>query len=68
MSDEAVLAEGATPFCCAAFAAEATRGPDVGLEQAEDGTWAVNGCCHGGCYVVKALRFCPWCGTRLVGA
>src|SRR5688500_13227155 len=19
------------------------------------------GCCHGGCFVLSALRFCPWC-------
>jgi hypothetical protein len=29
------------------------------------GTWNVNGCCGGGCYVLTELKFCPWCGSQL---
>ena len=29
----------------------------------ESKKWDVNGCCGGGCYVIKDLVFCPWCGS-----
>lgn len=31
----------------------------------EDGSWNVNGCCGGGCYVLENIQFCPYCGTKL---
>ena len=59
-------------FCCEAFAAEARilgslvgggflypRGmrPPSQIEQEEDGSWNVNGCCGGGCYVLSDIKF-----------
>ena len=35
------------------------------FEKAQDGSWNVNGCCGGECYVVKNMKFCPYCGTGL---
>ena len=35
------------------------------FKKLDDGTWVVNGCCGGGCYVVVGMRFCPFCGSRL---
>ena len=57
-------------YCCDAFKEEATNSremrPLAQFEPDEDGeTWNVNGCCGGGCYVVRAMRFCPFCGTKL---
>ena len=31
----------------------------------DDGSWNVNGCCGGGCYVLSEIRFCPYCGRHL---
>lgn len=68
-----------TTFCCEAFANEVTSHPhfvaggmlypkgwqpEGQIEQDEDGTWSVAGCC-GGCYVLSKMRFCPFCGTQL---
>jgi hypothetical protein len=39
--------------------------PTGQIEQAEDGSWNVNGCCGGGCYVLNEIKFCPFCGTKL---
>ena len=52
-------------FCCAAFAKHTGTGSG-GFEWVEwtDG-WHVNGCCHGGCFVLQNIKFCPFCGTRL---
>jgi hypothetical protein len=67
-------------FCCKAFEEQATdheafagggglypvgMRPDTQFEQDDDGTWNVNGCCGGGCYVVSGMRFCPFCGSSL---
>lgn len=30
-----------------------------------DGSYAINGCCGGGCYVIYGIRFCPYCGEEL---
>jgi hypothetical protein len=51
-------------FCCAEFA-ENTGKRDVGIEKLTDGSWCVNGCCHGGCYVLQDIKYCPFCGTKL---
>jgi hypothetical protein len=66
-------------YCCEAFAKEAksaqtARGllvpagdgaPTGQIEQSDDLTWNVNGCCGGGCYVLTGIKFCPFCGTNL---
>jgi hypothetical protein len=39
--------------------------PTAQIEQVDDGSWAVNGCCGGGCYVLTDVKFCPFCGTKL---
>lgn len=65
-------------YCCEAFAKQAKelQAPAGGgiyppewrpLAQFEqnNGTWHINGCCGGGCYVVTNMRFCPYCGNRL---
>ena len=31
-----------------------------------EGKFAVNGCCGGGCYVIRGIEFCPFCGVRIV--
>jgi len=54
-------------FCCESFAAEVKSRPHEGIEQDDDGSWNVNGCCHGGCYVLSGMKFCPFCGTALPG-
>jgi len=50
--------------CCEAFQ-EQTVERYEGFEQLDDGTWAILGCCGGGCFVVEQMKFCPYCGTRL---
>lgn len=70
-----------TKFCCEAFAEEAgqlqapsalafgypsSMRPESQFERDADGTWNVNGCCGGGCFVITNMRFCPFCGTGLV--
>lgn len=53
-------------YCCNAFKEQAEGGPDVGFDPDGDGkTWNINGCCGGGCFVVTAMCFCPFCGTKL---
>jgi hypothetical protein len=67
-------------FCCEALAKEvrensgfvgggglypASIQPTGQIEQDDDGTWNVNGCCGGGCFVLTNVRFCPFCGTKL---
>ena len=67
-------------YCCERFAKEAGElQPPAGggfmypeqmipLAQFEkdcDGSWNINGCCGGGCYVVTEMRFCPFCGASL---
>jgi len=66
-------------FCCDKFAKEVkeykapvgggflypTPNPQGQFEQDEDGSWNVNGCCGGGCFVVTGMLFCPFCGAKL---
>ena len=66
-------------FCCEALAKEvnsvrafaggglypASMQPTGQIEQADSGKWYVNGCCGGGCYVLKDIKFCPFCGSKL---
>jgi hypothetical protein len=53
------------PYCCNSFARQADRrdNADGGFELLDDGTWGINGCCGGGCYVVAEMKFCPFCGA-----
>lgn len=67
-------------FCCEALAKEVGEhkafagggmmyppgmSPTGQIEQDRDGSWNVNGCCGGGCYVLNEIKFCPFCGTAL---
>lgn len=66
-------------FCCERFAKEAgeyqapvgggfypsSLRPDAQFEKSDDGTWSINGCCGGGCFVVTEMKFCPFCGINL---
>jgi len=68
-------------ICCAAFAESAGNyqapvggglyWPEVmplaQFEIDDDGSWNINGCCGGGCYVVTNMRFCPYCGAAIAG-
>lgn len=66
--------------CCEAFAEQAGHlqapvgggglypsemRPNAQFEPDDDGTWNINGCCGGGCFVVTSMKFCPFCGTKL---
>jgi hypothetical protein len=67
-------------WCCERFAEELKRyqAPVAGglglypvemrprgqIEQAGDGSWNVNGCCGGGCYVLSEISHCPFCGSK----
>lgn len=59
-------------FCCTRFAQRVVikheisygRKPKV-IEQEKDGTWNVNGCCGGGCWVLEKIVYCPYCATKL---
>ena len=35
------------------------------VEPYHKGGYAINGCCGGGCYVIKGIKFCPFCGEEL---
>lgn len=39
--------------------------PNAQIEPDEDGSWNVNGCCGGGCYVLSHVKFCPFCGASV---
>jgi hypothetical protein len=39
--------------------------PYTQFEPDIDGTWNINGCCGGGCFVVTGMKFCPYCGNKL---
>lgn len=78
---QAALGKGRTmKYCCEKFAEEAGRlqapvgggglypasmTPAAQFVPDPDGTWSINGCCGGGCYVVTEMRFCPYCGSRI---
>ena len=49
-------------FCCDEFDELVTAAQ---FKRLDDGTWVVNGCCGGGCYVITDMRFCPFCGSAL---
>ena len=70
----------AVKACCEKFATETGRlqAPAAGgfmyppemipaaqIERADDGSWNVNGCCGGGCYVLCDIKYCPFCGAKL---
>jgi hypothetical protein len=41
--------------------------PNAQIEYDEDkNVWNINGCCGGGCYVVTGVKFCPFCGTKII--
>jgi hypothetical protein len=52
-------------FAGGGFAYPPEMHPTGQIEQLDDGTWAVNGCCSGGCFVLTDMRYCPFCGTAL---
>jgi len=35
------------------------------VDEDKDGTFAINGCCGGGCYVISGIAFCPFCGIKI---
>lgn len=35
------------------------------VEKLKDG-FAINGCCGGGCYVISKIKYCPFCGEKLI--
>ena len=39
--------------------------PPYAQFERDAGTWNINGCCGGGCYVVTEMKFCPFCGSSL---
>lgn len=49
-----------------AFGYPAAIRPDAQIVPHEDGTWSIMGCCGGGCAVVTDVRFCPYCGSKVV--
>ena len=48
-------------YCCPDFASHVHDG----FAQHQDGTWHIEGCCGGGCYVVNDMAYCPFCGAKL---
>ena len=69
-------------YCCAAFAEQAMKlqaaagggfmypvgmRPNAQFEPDDkNDAWNINGCCGGGCFAVHDMRFCPYCGERLL--
>ena len=51
-------------YCCKEFTEEVNDGQFEYCEDIE--MWAINGCCGGQCFVVDEMRFCPFCGYKLV--
>lgn len=35
------------------------------IEQCPEGKYSIEGCCHGGCYVITDMSYCPFCGVEL---
>jgi len=64
-------------YCCDKFEEYATKYEGKGMSMYpmpspvsqfnlfDDGTWGIYGCCHGGCYVVQGMKYCPFCGVKL---
>ena len=50
--------------CCKRFGG-AVGEAAITHEGREGREWNVPGCCGGGCYVLHAIRFCPFCGAAL---
>ena len=70
-------------YCCDRFAKECDEyksplgggwlyppgtAPVSQIERDASGTFNVNGCCGGGCFVLTEIRFCPWCGANIFKA
>jgi hypothetical protein len=58
-------------FCCEKFAKmysdlPTPLRPNARFNRNDDGSWNINGCCVGGCYVVTEMKYCPYCGASLV--
>jgi len=51
-------------YCCKKFKEQAELEDRFAIQ--DDGTWAINGCCGGGCYVVVDMKFCPYCGGKIL--
>ena len=49
-------------FCCKALAKEVARKQINHYGK----KWNVFGCCGGQCYVLSDIKFCPFCGTKLL--
>ena len=61
----------ARPACCEAFANYTENSDGVGkgepaLDKSDDFGWCVRGCCGGQCYMMVGLKFCPFCGEKLL--
>ncbi len=52
------------PYCCNDFIGY-THEKSAGFEYDSNGTWNVYGCCHGGCYVITDVKYCPFCGAYI---
>jgi hypothetical protein len=54
-------------YCCEEFSELANKDEyeDGAFVRMSKGQWSINGCCGGGCFVVKDIRFCPFCGSDL---
>ena len=72
--------EGMSEYCCERFRYYATHYeggpfarynyppaeyPEAQIVLTSDGTWSVNGCCGGGCFVIEDMKYCPFCGCML---
>lgn len=31
-----------------------------------DDGWTIDGCCGGGCVVIRKIRYCPFCGKNIM--
>jgi hypothetical protein len=76
------MTESKVSYCCEEFSKQASAlqsmvgggflypasaRPSAQFEYDEDEkTWYIHGCCGGGCSVVTGMRFCPYCGTKIV--
>jgi len=32
----------------------------------EKKSFSINGCCGGGCYIITNIKYCPFCGEKLI--
>lgn len=49
--------------CCKAMAEFVRDDPQA--MHFHQGSWALNGCCGGGCFVMTGINFCPFCGKPM---